>query len=66
MAKLPYTSQTAIAIIFLVMNLSALLRQFFCLFLCFKQNNTFVERQVLLKAIIGVIIHNNNSSLLQS
>jgi hypothetical protein len=38
MAKLPHTSQTAIAIIFLVMNLSALLRQFFCLFLCFKQH----------------------------
>nr|WP_293166771.1 IS5 family transposase [Okeania sp. SIO2C9] len=34
MAKLPHTSQTAIAITFLVMNLSALLRQFFCLFFC--------------------------------
>ncbi len=33
MAKLPHTSQTAIAITFLVMNLSTLLRQFFCLFL---------------------------------
>ena len=66
MAKLPHTSQTAIAITFLVMNLSALLRQFFCLFLCFKQNNTFLERQVLLKAMIGAIINNNNSSLLQS
>ncbi len=36
MAKLPHTSQTAIAITFLVMNLSALLRQVFCLFLCRK------------------------------
>jgi hypothetical protein len=34
MAKLPSTSQTVIAITFLVMNLSTLLRQFFCLFLC--------------------------------
>ncbi len=33
MAKLPHTSQTAIAITFLVMTLSALLRQVFCLFL---------------------------------
>lgn len=33
MARLPHTSETAIAITFLVMNLSALLRQFFCLFL---------------------------------
>jgi len=36
MTKLPNTSQTAIAITFLVMNLSALLRQVFCLFLCLK------------------------------
>jgi hypothetical protein len=34
MAKLPHTSQTAIAITFLVMNLSILLRQVLCLFLC--------------------------------
>ena len=34
MAKLPSTSLSAIAITFLVMNLSTLLRQFFCLFLC--------------------------------
>jgi transposase, IS5 family len=36
MAKLPHISETAIAITFLVMNLSALLRQVFCLFLCLK------------------------------
>jgi len=47
MAKLPHTSQTAIAITFLVMNLSALLRQFFCLFLCLKQNNAFFGVQLL-------------------
>ncbi len=34
MAKLPHTSQIAIAITFLVMNLSILLRQVLCLFLC--------------------------------
>ncbi len=34
MAKRHHTSQTAIAITFLVMNLSTLLRQVFCLFLC--------------------------------
>jgi flagellar biogenesis protein FliO len=32
MRRLPHTSETAIAITFLVMNLSALLRQVFCLF----------------------------------
>ena len=36
MAKLPHTSETAIAITFLVMNLSALLRQVFCLFFRLK------------------------------
>ena len=40
MAKLPLTSQTAIAITFLVMNLSTLLRQVVCLFLCLFQNRT--------------------------
>ena len=32
MSKLPHTSETAISITFLVMNLSAILRQIFCLF----------------------------------
>jgi hypothetical protein len=41
MTKLPNTSQTAIAITFFVMNLSVLLRQVFCLFLCFQQNHIF-------------------------
>lgn len=40
MAKLPTTSQTAIAITFLVMNLSTLLRQVLCLFLCLFQRRT--------------------------
>lgn len=65
MAKLPNTSQTAIAITFLVMNLSALLRQVFCLFLCFQQNHTFGESKLLLKLIFGEIVNNNTSSLLQ-
>jgi transposase, IS5 family len=39
MAKLPHTSQTAIAITFLVMNLSTLLRQFF-VFFCAIHNVT--------------------------
>ncbi len=65
MAKLPNTSQTAIAITFLVMNLSALLRQFFCFFLCFQQNHIFGGSQLLLKLIVGRIVNNNTSSLLQ-
>jgi hypothetical protein len=66
MAKLPNTSQTAIAITFLVMNLSTLLRQVFCLFLCFEQNHTFLGSQLLLHVIAGVIVNNKTSSLLQS
>lgn len=61
MAKLPHTSQTAIAITFLVINLSSLLRQFFCLFLCFKQNNTFFGMPLLTK-VIAEEISNNKSS----
>ena len=42
MTKLPETSETSIALTFLVMNLVKLLRQFYCLFLCqFSQNRTF-------------------------
>ncbi len=33
MSKLPSTSETSIAITFLVINLSTLLRQFYCLFM---------------------------------
>ena len=66
MAKLSHTSQTAIAITFLVMNLSALLRQFFCLFLCRKQNNAFFGRQVLLKIINLGLFNNKHLFLLQA
>jgi transposase, IS5 family len=42
MTKLSETSQTAIAIIFLVMNLSTLLRQFFAFFCIYLQIDTFL------------------------
>jgi hypothetical protein len=48
MAKLPHTSQTAIAITFLVMNLSTLLQQVFYLFLCFQ-----LSSYLFLSAIIN-------------
>ena len=41
MAKLPHTSQTAIAITFLVMNLSTLLRQIFAFFCASNSHNMF-------------------------
>ena len=50
MAKLPNTSQTAIAITFLVMNLSALLRQVFCLFLCFQLSPHLWGKLTIIKA----------------
>jgi hypothetical protein len=40
MAKLSHTSQTAIAITFLVMNLSTWLRRVFCAFLCLEPKTT--------------------------
>ncbi len=45
MAKLPHTSLTTIAITFLVMNLSTLLLQLFCRFLCqfFKTTSFFTS-----------------------
>ena len=44
MAKLSHTSQTAIAITFLVMNLSTHLSRIFCAFLClFFKNRTFLQ-----------------------
>jgi hypothetical protein len=66
MAKLPHTSETAIAITFLVMNLSALLRQVFCLFLYRKQNNAFFGCQLFLKFIVLELFNNKHSSLLQA
>jgi len=43
MAKLPHTSETAIAITFLVMNLSALLRQVFVFFIVPNNRTAFSE-----------------------
>jgi len=62
MTKLPHTSETAIAISFLVMNLSTLLRQVFCLFLCFKLSSRFFLPELLIIAMYWEII--NNKSLL--
>lgn len=66
MAKLPHTSETAIAITFLVMNLSTLLRQFFGLFLCFLKKTSFLGSQLLLRVIIEVIVNNKQLYLIPS
>jgi hypothetical protein len=66
MAKLPHTSQTAIAITLLVMNLSTLLRQVFCLFLCFQLSSYLFLRQLFTKVIIKEIVNNKTLSLLES
>jgi hypothetical protein len=49
MAKLDNTSQTAIAIAFLVMNLSTLLRRVFCVFLCRSGKKTLVFGVTIIK-----------------
>jgi hypothetical protein len=66
MAKLPHTSETAIAITFLVMNLSALLRQVFWIFLCRNQNSAFFGHQLFFKVILLGLFNNNHLSLLQA
>jgi IS5 family transposase len=50
MAKRDHTSQTAIAIIFLVMNLSTWLRRVFSVFLCHKQKITPIYGSVIIKS----------------
>jgi hypothetical protein len=50
MAKLSNTSQTAIAITFLVMNLSTALRRFFCVFLCLLAKTTLVSDLLITKS----------------
>nr|WP_144053873.1 IS5 family transposase [Baaleninema simplex] len=48
MAKLPNTSETSIALTFLVMNLVKLSRQFYCLFLCqFFPNFIILSRNII-------------------
>ena len=65
MAKLSHTSQTAIAITFLVMNLSTLLRQVFCLFLCFQLSSHLFLGQLFTKVIIREIANNKSLSFLE-
>ncbi len=65
MAKLPHTSPTAIAITFLVMNLSTLLRQVFCLFLCFQLSSHLFLGQLLTPVMIGGIISNKSLLFLE-
>lgn len=65
MAKLPHTSQTAIAVTFLVMNLSTLLRQVLCLFLCLPENHTFLGWELLIPVIIGILINKKSSLLIE-
>ncbi len=47
MSKLPQTSETSIAITFLVMNLSAILRQIICLFCPYFKNSNFFLRSII-------------------
>jgi len=49
MAKLDNTSQTAIAIAFLVVNLSTWLRRVFCVFLCRSGKTTLVFGLTIVK-----------------
>jgi hypothetical protein len=49
MAKLDNTSQTAIAITFLVMNLSTWLRRVFCVFLCHQPKIIPVSGSFIIK-----------------
>jgi len=59
MAKLDNTSQTTIAIAFLVMNLSTWLRRVFCVFLCRSGKTTLVFGLMIIK------IYKWGNSLLQ-
>jgi IS5 family transposase len=53
MAKLPQTSQTAIAITFLVMNLSTLLRQFFVCFCAIHSQYAFFYQLILIRLMLA-------------
>jgi len=66
MAKLPHTAQTAIAITFLVMNLSTLLRQAFCLFLCFPTSLHLILKKLLFPLMIGRTSNKKSSSFIQA
>ncbi len=55
MAKLKNTSQTAIAITFLVMNLSTWLRRVFCVFFCRCPKTTPFSGLIIIKSYISLI-----------
>ena len=50
MTKLDNTSETAIAITFLVMNISTWLRRVFCVFLCHKPKITPIYGSMIIKS----------------
>ena len=50
MAKLDNTSETAIAITFLVINLSTWLGRVFCVFLCHKPKITPIYGSIIIKS----------------
>jgi len=58
MAKLENTSGTAIAITFLVMNLSTWLRRVFCVFYVKNRKSHLFTGQLLSKTLTGQVIEN--------
>jgi len=63
MAKLSHTSQTAIAITFLVMNLSTHLSRLFYAFLCqFFKTSPFLEASISENYILAVLDNTNLSA----
>ena len=60
MAKLSNTSQTTIAITFLVMNLSALLRQAFWLFFCLFHNKDLFSGFLTLRISKNYVLPNKD------
>ena len=62
MAKLPHTSETAIAITFLVMNLSALLRQVLSLFSVNFKKQLLILSKRLMKLMFLSTFDNQNLS----
>jgi hypothetical protein len=63
MAKLTNTSETAIAITFLVMNLSTALKRFFCVFLCRLATTILVFALAIIKSYSS--IHEGKQKLIE-
>lgn len=63
MAKLSHTSQTAITMTFLVMNLSTHLSRLLCAFFCLFLKSTPFLSVAITKNNIGLKINNKNLSL---